>query len=104
MEGDSLADAKCIDMNWGRENAGAVEGRKHFLWRHKRERREGLRKCSIELAQEENLSGPWTGELEILSVPILFCKQILELQPGSFGSVQFSLEWSHGVHSWGGGS
>ena len=38
-------------------------------WRGKKE---GLRKSGIELAQEENLSGPWTGEKEVLNVPVLF--------------------------------
>ena len=32
------------------------------------------------LAQEENLSGTWTREREVLSVPVHFCKQLLELK------------------------
>ena len=57
LEGDSLAGARFIEMNWGREK----ERREPFSWRDKRKRkREGLRKYNIELAQAENLSGPWT--------------------------------------------
>ena len=31
-------------------------------------KREGFRKCGTGLAQEENFSGPWTGEREAPSV------------------------------------
>ena len=59
MEGDSLADARYMDLNWGRENSGAMEGREPFLWRDKREtKREELSECGIGLAQEETSPDP----------------------------------------------
>lgn len=63
-----------------------MEGREFFPWRDKKERtKEGFRYCGIEFAQEENLSEPWTGEQEVLSVPVFFCKQLLELKLGGSG-------------------
>ena len=56
-------------------------GREPFPWRDKREReREGLGKCGIKFAQGENLFGPQMGERKVLSVPVLFSKQHLELK------------------------
>ena len=62
MERDSLADERCVDVTWGKENGGVMERKKHLLLRNKRREREWLRKCSIKLAQEDNLLGPQTGE------------------------------------------
>lgn len=45
------------------KNSGAAEGRESFPWREKRERKkEGLIECSIGFPQDENLSGPQTGD------------------------------------------
>ena len=75
-----MADVRCMEVNWGRENCGAVEGREHFLQGGKRERKgEGLRKCGIRYAEEENFSQPRTGEGEVPSVA-RFCKQHVELK------------------------
>ena len=38
----------------------------------RKRKREGLRKYGIELAQEGNLSGPWTGKKDVLNVPGFF--------------------------------
>ena len=80
LQGDSMADERCVNVNWGRENGGAAEGRNPLCGKTKNRKREGLRKCLIELAQEENLSGPWNGEQEVPSISVLFCKQLLELK------------------------
>ena len=56
----------------GEKTAEMQRGGNPFCGETKGREREWMRKCSIELAQEKNLSGPKTGEWEVLCVPVLF--------------------------------
>ena len=40
--------------------------------RQRERKREGLKECSIRFTQEKYLSGPWTGEPEVLSIADFF--------------------------------
>ena len=67
-----MAGVRCMVVNWGREKWLHCGGEGTLSMERQKGDREGLRSCGIELAQEENLSGPRTGEREVLSVPVLF--------------------------------
>lgn len=63
-----------------------------------------MRKCGIMFTQDENLSGPLTGEREVLNVSGVFLETEFGLQTEVFGSAPLSPEWSCGAQFWGGGS
>lgn len=65
-----------------------MEGREPFPCRDKRERmRVGLKECSNGFAQEENLSGSWTGGQEVLSVAVdLLWSRAVACAPGEEGT------------------
>ena len=46
----------------------------------------GLLKCGIDIAQEEILSGPWTGEQEIPRVPVSFLQTGFGAETRGLGS------------------
>ena len=59
LEGDSVAGGRWVEVNLGREKTVVPWRRGNVFHREtKGSEREGLRKCSIEFTQEENLSGP----------------------------------------------
>ena len=61
LEEDSLERVRCVDVNWGREKWRHYGGDGILSLERQKGEKEVSRYCSIELAQEENLSGPWTG-------------------------------------------
>ena len=90
--------ARCMEVNWGRENQQCCGGEGTLSRRDKRERRgDGLKECSIGFAQVKNLSGSWTGEQGVLSVAGVFATTIWSSNSEVLEVCDFDFLWSGAV-------